>query len=317
MCDLLGFTTTGGVPRLVWGSTMEGGDISLAGAGRPVDMTGLRHTDVVTVVVVDVAMADVTGMDRGERMIHGCWALLSTGPAASPGDDNGEGGSLMGGVWLATDLLDGPPPELCDVGVPDRLCVAFLGAGAPGLLLDARVIRRTEPLGPVPAAWDGGGVRSGILLAIPPRLGSPDPGGVGVGRGGARVVLLGPEAVGTDVPGGVLLAAALSIAVLVIVGAVLLPAAVLRASGGVVLAAVTAAYVGDCADGAGVGAADSTVGKAVLGSGGREAARRARSVPPDGAARDRARTLRSRAPFPSSLAGDCRSRVAWDPVPGV
>lgn len=71
--DLLGLATTdGGVPRMVWGDAGEGGDTTLTGAGSPVDMTGLRHTDVVTVVVVDVTMADVTGMDSGERMTNAC-----------------------------------------------------------------------------------------------------------------------------------------------------------------------------------------------------------------------------------------------------
>lgn len=53
-------------------------------------MTGLRHTDVVTVVVVVVvAVADVTG----KQTVVGL-----TGPAASPGDDMGEAGSSLGGV---------------------------------------------------------------------------------------------------------------------------------------------------------------------------------------------------------------------------
>lgn len=71
VCDLLVVvaTTTGDVvPPMVWGMAREGGDISLAGAGSPVDITGLRHTDVVTVVVVDVKLAAVTGMDRGDMM---------------------------------------------------------------------------------------------------------------------------------------------------------------------------------------------------------------------------------------------------------
>lgn len=318
----------------------------------------------------------------------------------------------MGGVWHATDLLDDSPPEHCDVGVPDRLCVASLDVGAPGLFsvlrvltrrpcdatpvdgltggvrcraplfapdtlgcssvvafaaavvcgsvrpdflhgcshllnvppksldvldaspaawvdgglgelraglaavsffADARVVRRTLPPGPVPAACDGGGVRSGVLLAMPPR---PEPLDPGVGRGGARAAptLSGPEPADTVdvVPGGVLFAAALNRDALVIIGAVLLLAAVPRASGGVTLAAVTAAYVGGCAGGG--DGVSTRVGRAAPGMGGREVARRSRCVTPGAVARDRARTSRGRAPFPSP-AGDCRFRDVWDPVP--
>lgn len=61
--SLLASTTTDDVPPLDVGvARWGGGDIPRVGSGSPVDMTGLPHTDVVIVVVVVVATADVTGM---------------------------------------------------------------------------------------------------------------------------------------------------------------------------------------------------------------------------------------------------------------
>lgn len=96
---------------------MGGGDIPpTADGGSPADITGLRHTDVVTVVVVSVVkLADGTGVV----------ARLTTGLPPPPelttskGDEIGdEGGPAKGGVWHATDRRRGPPPGLRTVGVP-------------------------------------------------------------------------------------------------------------------------------------------------------------------------------------------------------
>lgn len=105
-----------------------GGDIPpTAGGGSPADITGLRHTDVVTVVVVSVAkLADGTGVV----------ARLTTGLPSPPelttskGDEMGdEEEPAKGGVWQATERRRGPPPGLRAVGVPCRRSVTVVASG--------------------------------------------------------------------------------------------------------------------------------------------------------------------------------------------
>lgn len=112
-------TTTGDLPPMTLGgaSCVGGGDIPpTAGGNSPADITGLRHTDVVTVVVVRVVkLADGTGVV----------ALLTTGLPSPPelttskGDERGgEEEPSRGGVWHATVRRRGPPPGLRAVGAP-------------------------------------------------------------------------------------------------------------------------------------------------------------------------------------------------------
>lgn len=119
---------------MTWGGARNvgGGDIPpTVGGGSPADITGLRHTDVVTVVVVRVVkLADGTGVVA--RLTTG----LPSPPAltTSKGDERGdEEEPAKGGVWHATVRRRGPPPGLRAVGVPCRRSVAA-DTGGDGVL---------------------------------------------------------------------------------------------------------------------------------------------------------------------------------------
>lgn len=203
-------------------STVGGGDIPpTAGGGSPADITGLRHTDVVTVAVVRVVkLADGTGVV----------ARLTTGLPSPPelttskGDERGgEEEPARGGVWHPTDRRRGPPPGLRAVGVPDRRSAAEVTGGgvlgdlrAPGLFSALLVTRRSRDASPIDGRIGGircrallfstgtlvalvvrrtapavvcGGVTVGDLLVAPPRPPTPVARVDGGARGGVRAGL--------------------------------------------------------------------------------------------------------------------------------
>lgn len=198
MLDLLTPTTTGDDAPLVLGLARGGeGDFPPRdGAGspvdNPVDMTGLPHTVVVTVVVVNdvVPRHHVAGWPVDDRRPSSSIIFNMEEITALSGDVDSRGGvSSAGGVWQATVLLGGPPPVACDVGEPAPLSTAAGGVTcvlcwAPGLFAALRVVTWRR-CGASPIGDRIGGVRCraplfsiGTLAALEDLLGIPASGGV-------------------------------------------------------------------------------------------------------------------------------------------